>query len=112
MLLTSVWFELNDLVLNLLNQLLLLLVMVRQQLSLSGHRKAVVPRHTLDYSRQIVTCRRGHDVYFLAIITFDFDPGDQLAGSGATLERYARNSRSFGFQYRSYILHLQNDVER
>lgn len=45
-------------------------------------------------------------MHLLAIVGFDFDPGDELAGSRATLKGYAGDRRCFGFQYRSDVLNL------
>lgn len=112
LLLTTVCFQLYNLVLNLLKQLLLvlllllLLVMIGQQLSLRRHRKGIAAGHALDYPCQIVTSRGGHHVHLLAIVAFDFDPGDQLAGGGTTLVRYPRDGRSLRFQHRSDVLDL------
>ena len=46
-------------------------------------------------------------MHLLAIVGFDFDPGDELAGSRASLEGYAGDRRCLGFQYRSDVLNLE-----
>lgn len=47
-------------------------------------------------------------MHLLAVLAFDFDPGDQLTGGGTSLKGHAGDGRRFGFYHRTDILNLQN----